>query len=103
MLIVLVYSFLKKGVYGGVEFEFSLETFKIFANPMFLSIIYKTIWISIIVTIITVIIAVPTAYYIVRSLKNKEKLIYLVIIPFWTKFLIRIYYLDGDILVAMDF
>lgn len=90
MLIVLVYSFLKKGVYGGVEFEFSLETFKIFANPMFLSIIYKTIWISIIVTIITVIIAVPTAYYIVRS-RHKEKLIYLVIIPFWTNFLIRIY------------
>lgn len=90
MLIVLIYSFLKKGVYGGVEFEFSVETFKIFTNPIFFSIIFKTLWVSIIVTAITIIIAVPTSYYIVRS-KYKEKLIYLIIIPFWTNFLIRIY------------
>lgn len=90
MLIVLVYSFLKKGIYGGVEFQFTFESFVIFKNPVFLSIIYKTLLISILVTIITVVIAVPTAYFIVRS-KYKEKLIYLIIIPFWTNFLIRIY------------
>ena len=90
MGIVLVYSFLKKGIYGGVELKFSLETFKIFANPMFLKIVYKTLAMGIIVTIFTLIIAVPTAYFIVRS-KHKEKYIYLIIIPFWTNFLIRIY------------
>lgn len=90
MLIVLFYSFLKKGVYGGVEFVFSLETFKIFLNPMFLKIVYKTLVMGIIVTIFTLIIAVPTAYFIVRS-KHREKYIYLIIIPFWTNFLIRIY------------
>ncbi|NME34968.1 MULTISPECIES: ABC transporter permease [Fusobacterium] len=90
MLIVLVYSFLKKGVYGGVELEFTLESFTIFKNSVFLSIVYKTLFISILVTIVTIIIAVPTAYFIVRS-KYKEKLIYLIIIPFWTNFLIRIY------------
>lgn len=90
MLIVLIYSFLKKGVYGGVEFEFSVETFKIFTNLIFFSIIFKTLWVSIIVTAITIIIAVPTSYYMVCS-KYKEKLIYFIIIPFWTNFLIRIY------------
>ncbi len=90
MLIVLIYSFLKKGVYGGVEFIFSVETFKIFTNPIFFSIIFKTLWVSIVVTIITIVIAIPTSYYIVRS-KYKERLIYLIIIPFWTNFLIRIY------------
>lgn len=90
MGIVLVYSVLKKGVYGGVELEFSLESFKIFANPMFLKIIYKTLSMGIIVTFITLFIAVPTAYFIVRS-KHREKFIYLIIIPFWTNFLIRIY------------
>ena len=90
MGIVFVYSFLKKGIYGGVELKFSLETFKIFANPMFLKIVYKTLAMGIIVTIFTLIIAVPTAYFIVRS-KHKEKYIYLIIIPFWTNFLIRIY------------
>ena len=90
MGIVLVYSFLKKGIYGGVEAKFSLETFKIFANPMFLKIVYKTLLMGVVVTFFTLIIAVPTAYFIVRS-KHKEKYIYLIIIPFWTNFLIRIY------------
>lgn len=90
MLIVLIYSFLKKGVYGGVEFELSFESFQIFLNPMFLKIIYKTLIISFIVTILTLIIAVPTSYFITKS-KYKEKLIYFIIIPFWTNFLIRIY------------
>ena len=90
MGIVLVYSFLKKGIYGGVQAEFSLETFKIFTNPMFLKIVYKTVIMGVAVTFFTLLIAVPTAYFIVRS-KHKEKYIYLIIIPFWTNFLIRIY------------
>ncbi len=90
MGIVLVYSFLKKGIYGGVQAEFSLETFKIFTNPMFLKIVYKTVLMGVAVTFFTLLIAVPTAYFIVRS-KHKEKYIYLIIIPFWTNFLIRIY------------
>lgn len=90
MGIVLVYSFLKKGVYGGVELEFSVETFKIFLNPMFLKIVYKTLVMSVAVTVFTLIVAVPTTYFIVRS-KHKEKYIYLIVIPFWTNFLIRIY------------
>ncbi len=90
IFIVFIYSFLTKGVYGGVEFKFTLNSFKVFSNPLFLKIVYKTFWVSLLVTIITVVMAVPTAYYIVRS-KYKEKLIYLIIIPFWTNFLIRIY------------
>jgi len=90
MGIVLIYSFLKKGLYGGVELELSFEAFKIFLNPMFLKIVFKTILMSLGVTIITLIIAVPTAYYIVKS-PYKKMYIYLIIIPFWTNFLIRIY------------
>ncbi|MFK4784990.1 ABC transporter permease [Fusobacterium sp. MFO224] len=90
MGIVLVYSFLKKGLYGGVELELSFQAFKIFFNKMFLKIVFKTILMSLGVTFITLIIAVPTAYYIVRS-KYKKIYIYLIIIPFWTNFLIRIY------------
>ena len=42
------------------------------------------------VTIFTVLLSLPTAYYIARS-KYKKELLFLVIIPFWTNFLIRIY------------
>lgn len=90
MIIVLFYSFLKKGLYGGVELKISLEAFNIFLNYMFIKILFKTIIISFSISIVTLVIAIPTAYYIVRS-KNKNIYIYLIIVPFWTNFLIRIY------------
>lgn len=90
MLIILSYSFLKKGTYGGVELELSFETFLIFKDRVFLTILLNTIYISILITIFTVFLAVPVAYYIARS-KYKQELLFLIIIPFWTNFLVRIY------------
>ncbi len=90
MLIVLGYAFLKKGTYGGVEMELSLASFYIFTDKVFLTILFKTVYISVMVTIFTVLLSIPTAYYIARS-KYKKELLFLVIIPFWTNFLIRIY------------
>lgn len=90
MVIVMVYSVLKKGNYGGVEFQFSLESFQVFSDPVFYLVLWRTIYLSVIVTVITVILAIPTAYYIARS-KYKKELLFLVIIPFWTNFLVRIY------------
>lgn len=90
MLIILSYSFLKKGTYGGVELKLSFVTFNIFIDKVFLSILLNTIYISILITLFTVILAVPVAYYIARS-RYKQELLFLIIIPFWTNFLVRIY------------
>ncbi|MGL6169309.1 MAG: ABC transporter permease [Fusobacteriaceae bacterium] len=90
MLIVLTYSFLKKGTYGGVELEFSLEAFSIFQDTLFFKILMRTVYISLIITLITVALGIPTAYYMARS-KYKKELLFLIIIPFWTNFLVRIY------------
>ncbi|STO31435.1 Spermidine/putrescine transport system permease protein PotB [Fusobacterium necrogenes] len=90
MAIVLAYAFLKKGTYGGVEMELSLASFYIFTDKVFLTTLFKTVYISIMVTIFTVLLSIPTAYYMARS-KYKKELLFLVIIPFWTNFLIRIY------------
>ena len=90
MAVVLGYAFLKKGTYGGVELELSFASFYIFTDKIFLTILFKTVYISIMVTIFTVLLSLPTAYYIARS-KYKKELLFLVIIPFWTNFLIRIY------------
>lgn len=90
MLIVLSYSFLKRGTYGGVELELSLTTFSVFKDPIFLTVLWKTIYISLWITVVTVFFSVPVAYYIARS-KYKQELLFLIIIPFWTNFLIRIY------------
>ncbi|MGL5544593.1 MAG: ABC transporter permease [Cetobacterium sp.] len=90
MLIVLSYAFLTKGTYGGVQMIFTLKNFNVFFEPVFLKILFRTAYISAIVTVLTVSLAIPTAYFIARS-RFKQELLILVIIPFWTNFLIRIY------------
>jgi len=90
MAVVLVYAFLKKGLYGGVELEFSLQAFSVFKDHVFLIVLGRTILISILITFFTVVLAIPSAYFIARS-NHKQEFLFLIIIPFWTNFLIRIY------------
>jgi spermidine/putrescine transport system permease protein len=88
--IIFLYSFLKKGLYGGIVFEFSLEAYRALLNPAFLKVALTTFVLSVAATAATLLLALPTAYFIARS-RHKTGLLLLVIIPFWTNFLIRIY------------
>lgn len=88
--IIIIISFLKKGLYGGVTKTFSLDAYNSLINPNFIKILYNTLEISVAATFLTVAIAVPVALYIATS-KHKTVLLFLIIIPFWTNFLIRVY------------
>ncbi|MCL2762121.1 MAG: ABC transporter permease [Treponema sp.] len=88
--IIIIYSFLKKGLYGGVEAEFSLEAYRYLGDRIFLGITFRTLVTSFFATIITIFIALPCGYYMARS-KNQTFLLLLIIIPFWTNFLIRVF------------
>ena len=90
IIIIFVYSFLKKGLFGGVEPVFSLEAYKSLTNPSFVSITVRTLFISVISTVITILIALPCGYYMARS-RYQTLLLLLIIIPFWTNFLIRVF------------
>jgi spermidine/putrescine transport system permease protein len=90
LLVIVLYSFLEKGMYGGVEPRFSLEAYKSLANSLFLRVTVNTFGISLVTTILAIVIALPCGYYMARS-NHKTLLLMLVIIPFWTNFLIRIY------------
>jgi len=90
IFIIVIYSFLKKGLYGGVEWKFSLEAYKNLTNPSFLTITGRTLLTSVIATIITILIALPCGFFMARS-KNQTLLLLIIIIPFWTNFLIRVF------------
>jgi spermidine/putrescine transport system permease protein len=90
IIIIVVYSFLKRGLYGGVEPRFSLDAYKSLGNPSFLLITIRTILTSVAATIITILIALPCGYYMARS-RRQTFLLLLIIIPFWTNFLIRVF------------
>jgi spermidine/putrescine transport system permease protein len=90
LLIIVVYSFLKKGLYGGVTLDFSLDAYISLKNPNIAVISAKTLLISLTATAITILIALPCGYFMARS-KHQTLLLMLIIIPFWTNFLIRVY------------
>jgi spermidine/putrescine transport system permease protein len=90
LVIIIIYSFLKKGLHGGVEWEFSMNAYRYLGDPVFLSISARTVITSIIATIITILFAMPCGYCMARS-RHQTILLLLIIIPFWTNFLIRVF------------
>lgn len=90
LIIIVLYSFLRRGLHGGGIWEFSLDAYRSLMNPAFLAITARTLYLSVIATAITILIALPCGYYIAKS-KHQNLLLLLIIIPFWTNFLIRVF------------
>jgi spermidine/putrescine transport system permease protein len=102
LLIVIVYSFLTPGNYGGIVWEFSGDAwFKVlFSQDIFddtislsdahLSIFWRSVQLSFLTTLICLILGFPTAYFIAtRPPKTRNIWLFLITIPFWTNLLIR--------------
>lgn len=90
VLTVLTYSFLTRDFRGGVIFRFSLQGYKDILNLSYVVVFLRTVLISLLASAISLVLAVPVAYYIANH-KLKNFLLLLVVIPFWTNSLIRIY------------
>ena len=95
--IIVCYSFMKKDMHGGVKAEFTFNAYKaIFARDsdtgkfIYLPILLRTLWMTLFSTLVSIVIALPCGYAIARS-KHQTLLLILVIIPFMTNSLIRIF------------
>lgn len=74
----------EKGFFGGIE--------KTFNSFLWLKIFLVSIWYAFLTTVICMVVGYPVAYFIGRSPPNTRNLLLtLVMIPFWTSFLIRTY------------
>lgn len=90
IFIIIAYSFMKRDVYGGVSPEFTLKAYQQMLSPAYGQIFLRTLWITIASTFLTIVIALPCGYAMARS-KHQTLLLILVIIPFLTNSLIRIF------------
>jgi spermidine/putrescine transport system permease protein len=91
MAIVLSYSFLTRGEYGGVEQPWTVENFIRLADPIYLSILWRSIWIAGLSTALCALLGFPLALFISRSGRRRNLYLQLVLLPFWTSFLVRTY------------
>jgi len=92
LIIVLIYSFLERGTYGGVTWEFTLKNYQRLANDLYLNIFVRSLGLAALTTLICLIIGYPLAFFIATASQRwRNLLLFLVIIPFWTNFLVRTY------------
>ncbi|MBX9454563.1 MAG: ABC transporter permease [Rhizobium sp.] len=102
LLIVLLYSFLAKAPYGDVIWRLDPTAwFSVFLErdifddtlsiaDAHLSILWRSLRLSLATTIVTLIFGFPTAYFIAtRRQSTREIWLFLITIPFWTNLLIR--------------
>jgi spermidine/putrescine transport system permease protein len=85
------YSFMVRGVYGGVEPGFTIEHYARFLDPLYLGILGRTLALSALCTVFCLAAGYPMAFGIARSGRWKSVLLFLVILPLWTSFLVRTY------------
>ncbi len=102
--VVLVYSFLEPGSYGGVKWNFSVDAYiqllfepDIFDGTLsfttaYLEIFWRSISLAVVATLGCLVVGFPTAYFIATQPAERRNLwLFLITIPFWTNLLIRTY------------
>lgn len=102
LFIVVLYSFLTPGDYGGVVWNFSLEAwFNVFAErdifddtigfaDAHLAIFWRSLRLSLLTTFVAFLFGFPTAYFIATRPRNQRNMwMLLIMVPFWTNLLIR--------------
>jgi spermidine/putrescine transport system permease protein len=89
VLIMCAYSMMPRGTYGGVDPGVTVEAYARFFNPVYLTILRRTVLVAAACTTLCVLLGYPVAYAIARSGRWKSVLLFLVVLPFWTSFLVR--------------
>ena len=91
-LIIFVITFKPSDPYGGIGDGWTLQTLRSLGNPNYPAIIWRTFWLSLVTTVCCIVLAVPMGYFMARvSSRWQQILLLLVVVPFWTSFLVRIF------------
>ncbi len=93
LLIIVVYSFLTPGPRGGVVWNATPNNYiALITNGVYVNAYMRSIVMSVATTVLTLLLAYPMALFIVqRQPRWRTTLLFLILIPFWTNFLVRTY------------
>jgi spermidine/putrescine transport system permease protein len=97
LAIMAVTSFGEVVGFSDVAYTWTLDNYRYLWDDfvgdihLYRDIFFETLKLSVVGTTATLVIGFPLAYYIARYAKHKTLLLLLVVVPFWTSFLIRAY------------
>lgn len=91
-VLIFVYAFFERGLFGGIDYTFTLENFKRVADPLYAKIFLNSARIALTATLFAILIAYPAAYAIARAPRAwQPTLLFFAVLPFWSNYLIRTY------------
>jgi spermidine/putrescine transport system permease protein len=92
LVVIIVYSFLKKGLYGVLIWELNLGNYTRFFDPLYFKVFGRSLFIAMLTTLGCLVIGYPMgAWLATRPSRWQGALLMLLMIPFWTNFLVRTY------------
>jgi spermidine/putrescine transport system permease protein len=92
LVVVLLYSFWVHEPGGGVERTFTLENYAHFLNRrVYGRILLRSFRVGLETAFLALVLAYPTAYYLANRRSGSTTLILLILVPFWTSYLIRLF------------
>ena len=89
--IMLAYSLMERGTYGGVVAQLTTGQYRRVADPLYLGILRRTVLWSLACTGVCLGLGYPVAFCIARASRWRSVLLFLVVLPFWTSFLVRMF------------
>jgi spermidine/putrescine transport system permease protein len=90
--LVLALAFFQRGIYGGVDYSFTLENFSRVFDPLYAGIFLRSARIAGTATAIAVVLGYAAAYAIASCRRSLQPvLLFFAVLPFWSNYLIRTY------------
>jgi len=92
-LLLFVVSLGHRSAYGGVVRTLSLENYARAFEPLYLGILWRSLGLAAFTTIACLALGFPFAWWLARRVpvRSRSALLALVVLPFWTSFLVRMY------------
>jgi len=92
LAIILFFSFLKSGPYGQIVYSFTFENVGAVLAGGYSKVFLKSVYLAFQTNLLCILFGYPVAYYITRfGGKWKTLWIFLIIVPSWSSYLIRLY------------
>ena len=90
--LVLAIAFFRRGIYGGIDYTFTLENFGLVLDPLYAGIFLRSARIAATATALALLIGYPAAYAIAAAPRRLQPLLlFFAVLPFWSNYLIRTY------------
>ncbi len=93
LAVIVIYSFMTPGSTGRPELPFTLSNYgRLFTEKLFVNAYIRSLWMGFVTTLLCLLIGYPLALFVIQAPPRwRTVLLFLVLIPFWTNFLVRTY------------